>query len=114
VAKEIEAKKEDTEGWCQNCRLTFDITDDDVQVVTHPRNGNCLIVVDGKAHSLLMGKSWEELRRRMANEDHALAINRYDHSDPVEVEREESTEDQQVISLEDFKSGKMINPEVEP
>ncbi len=73
MKKDIE---EDREGWCPSCRLCFCIDDPDVQIVQHPRNGNCLIVVEGRAHSLLMGKSWEKIKRRMGDEDHARAISR--------------------------------------
>ena len=83
------------EGICQNCWLEFYIDDEGVQIVKHPKSGRCLIIVDGQAHSLLMGKDFKRVLRQIYDENHRRQINRY-------LDDETPAEELQAISIEDF------------
>lgn len=88
--------QEENEGHCVNCHCDFDLTDNDVQIVQHPRHGKALIVVNHVAHSLVMGKEWKRILRVREDENHARAINKY-------LDDEDIPEDALVTALEDLK-----------
>jgi hypothetical protein len=59
-------------GICVSCWLEFDIDDPEVTIVTEPAYGKCLVLFSGRAHSLILGRDWETVRRRIDRENHAL------------------------------------------
>jgi hypothetical protein len=66
-------KSEDGYLWyCNSCGLEFSIDDDDVKIA-HQTSTSCLVIVNGRAHSLSY-TTWTAIQKRRDCENHSLTV----------------------------------------
>jgi hypothetical protein len=58
---------------CRNCNCEFSLEDPDIKIISEANHGRALIEDSlGRAHSLLLNRSWEDIQKKIASENSAL------------------------------------------